>query len=110
MAFPWRPTAFGPRGRELKWLNSVFESHACFCGCDSAYLHFITGCNHSEYGFLTDKEILAAECLSAGGSKDAGPSTSTDKNTGDAVDGLIPGELEGLFQEPFTEEQGEDEG
>ncbi len=49
MAFPWVPTQYGPQGRQLAWLNTVFTSHGIFCGCDSAYTHFITACNNNNY-------------------------------------------------------------
>ncbi len=103
MAWPWKPTEFGPHGRTIQWLNSCFSSHATFCGCDSAYLHFLSACNNNSYTNLTEQEILSAkQCLTS--TTTGTEETGIIKDEKDGIDALGDGDLQKLFEEPFEEE------
>lgn len=39
MSVCWKPPVYEPRGRERQWLNSIWSSHDCFCGCDTPATH-----------------------------------------------------------------------
>lgn len=108
MAFPWVPTQYGPQGRQLAWLNTVFTSHGIFCGCDSAYTHFITACNNNNYIQLTKKEIeQASTCHTSNaiGFEENQGQTTTPGDIITEEDFLGEGDLQKLFEEPFEEEQ-----
>lgn len=108
MSFPWKPPIFDPRGRTLQWLNTCWSAHDEFCGCDSVFLHFVTAATNSNLHKPTEEETKQIEkCLG-----DAFTPTTTNKTeeeTGDAVDGLEPGELDALFALPDAETGENDE-
>ena len=62
MAFPWIPTPYGPEGRQTAWLNTCFNAHSIFCGCDSAFVHFVQACTQNKLVNLSEKEIKEAQC------------------------------------------------
>lgn len=80
------PSLYKGKAVEQQWVNSIFGTHDLFCGCPDAILHL--------QNILQPKNQL---CL---------PSTTGEKEDpgSDAVDTLQDGELEKLFEEPFTEE------
>ena len=87
-----QPPLYGPEAIQLQWINCIFQSHSLICGCDHTLKHL--------------EEILNKRgtqlCLP--GPTDSG--TGEDPKDGDAVDNLIDGELEDLFKEDFTEDDG----
>lgn len=106
MAFPWIPTPYGPEGRQTAWLNTCFNAHSIFCGCDSAFVHFVQACTQNKLVNLSEKEIKEAQCqidLSSGKEN----LTTTDVLGDHDTENFGEGDLIKLFEEPFEQEDNE---
>lgn len=87
------PCIYSKKGLENQWVNCIWNTHEMFCGCNKPWKH------------LEDilKRQGAQLCL---------PSTTADVGTATEPDvteddhGLEPGDLDRLFSEDFTEEDG----
>lgn len=81
------PALYKGRAVEQQWMNTIYNTHDLFCGCPDPIEHL--------QKILHPKKQL---CL---------PSTTTDGRDGEEDkdgDGFQEGDLEKLFEEPFTEE------
>ncbi len=38
----YKPPVYGPKGQEQNWINSIVQTHDCWCGCDDPLLHLFT--------------------------------------------------------------------
>lgn len=81
------PALYKGRSLELQWMNNTCNAHDLFCGCNNpiAHLHHII--------YKDNKQL----CLPSTEDGDGG-----EDNHGDDV--ILPGDLENLFAENFTEE------
>lgn len=101
MSFPWKPTPFGPKGREQQWINTCMNAHDTFCGCDNPGDHLLLAVAQRS-GYLGIKENTLTKChhIIAGDTTD-----EKDPIGEDAIDGLEPGELEKLFNQDTEDDE-----
>lgn len=103
MSWPWKPTPYGPRGRDLQWLNATFGIHDLYCGCDNPPEHLLLSLlNHSGKLGLQKQHIQNAQkCLGYGEeTKDTTDGGHTEHTTITHDEDVIePGDLEELFAE-----------
>ncbi len=86
-----KPSLYSGRAQELQWLNTVIGSHDLMCGCQNPLKHL---------HFLLQKDNKQL-CL---------PSTEdrsdlTEHGGEDAVDNLLEGDLDKLFEEEFNDDE-----
>ncbi len=92
------PTQDSHRQKQLKWMNALVHIHDFMCDCYHPLEHtsaFIFE-KEGKLQFSTPEKQLILKCLSG----DAAGTTHTDGGEGD----IQEGDLEKLFEEPFTEE------
>lgn len=101
MSTRWTPTKSTPRQQKLQWINMLCHFHDTICDCCQPLVHTVSLIFEQEKNlpFNTQEKDLIQKCLSG----DA--HTATD---GAAEDNFGEGDLEKLFDEPFTAE--DDEG
>ena len=97
MTTRWIPTKSTQRQQKLKWINMLCHVHDTFCDCCQPLAHTATLIFEQEKDlpFTPPEKDLIKSCLSGDGR------TATD---GAADDNIGDGDLERLFEEPFTEE------
>lgn len=104
----WQPPSKNLRGRELAFVNSIYNAHDCFCGCEDTSSHLLALLFYP-MGLPRDQTIeqainkiqnnLQTKCLTFG--EDAGDAARIDTETTgpDILDSIDPGDLEELFAE-----------
>ena len=90
-----KPPRYGPRGLELQFLNSIFQNHDLFCGCNDQLLHILSIINTHNKANLSDTKLKEIKCLLTGEDTDKG-----DQEDGAAgvIDVLEDGDLDALFE------------
>lgn len=87
------PAIYSNKALENQWVNTIFNTHDLMCGCNSAIKHLAD--------ILYRQPGPNQLCL---------PSTSEDARgqpgEGAAELPIDEGDLEALFEEPFTEDEG----
>lgn len=100
MSSRWIPTKDSKRQKELKWLNGITHLHDIYCNCYNPLTHTATFILEKErkHNFSAPEKQILQQCL-----------TGEDHTvaTADTEDNLEEGDLDTLFQEPFTEEDTE---
>lgn len=103
MAWPWKPTPYGPRGRDLQWINTCMGAHDMYCGCEEPPKHLLCILlQHSGKLGLQKKHIkITQKCLGYGEEKeDTTDGTHGSTTVDTAVDDNIDiGDLDALFAE-----------
>lgn len=106
MAFPWKPTPFGPRARDLQWINSTMTTHDLYCGCDHPPQHLLLVLltHSSKLGLQKEHIENTQKCLGFGEEGVDGTRTTTTAVTHEE-DYIEDGDLAALFDEN-TEDTG----
>lgn len=86
-----QPTLYKGRPQELQWLNNIFQTHDMICGCKNPVQHL-------HHLLKKDNKQL---CLPS--TEETGETSNGDA---DAVDNLLEGDLDRLFEEDFEEDEG----
>lgn len=102
----WQPPVKNLRGREISFINSTFQAHDTFCGCDDPAVH-ILGLLFYPMGPFDDNNLQKAieklkqhKCLTFGTTAGTDPGTAAETHTEGGVDllGNVASEdLEELF-------------
>lgn len=85
------PALYKGRALDLQWMNNIYNSHDLFCGCQNPI-------NHLNEILKRDKQQKCLPSTTAGDTADHG------ENTADYA--LEEGDLDALFEQPFTEDEG----
>lgn len=95
MSTHFKPTFYSNEGKEKQLLNSLVGNHDLVCGCDHPTKHIASIIFKYSQPTEFDKQDTdnIKKCLG-----------STPAGDGDAVDGLLEGDLEKLFEEDLEEE------
>ncbi len=86
------PPQYKGRALELQWMNNTVQGHDLMCGCGDPFKHL-------HYLLKQNNHQLCLPSTSDHGEEDG-------KHGDDAVDTLLEGELEELFQQDFEEDDG----
>ncbi len=84
---------------ENQFLNGIFTNHDLACRCDdpAAHLTYLLATKCQPKNFTDKEKQEIKECLGL---------TTTDLTATDAVDTIVEGDLDRLFEEDFTEDTG----
>lgn len=89
------PSVYSKNGLDNQWVNLIWNSHDLYCGCNDAFRHLAD--------ILQKKgQQLCLPSTSTASTADAGIQTGDDHGE----DVLEPGDLDKLFEEDFTEDDG----
>lgn len=104
----WEPPTKNFRERETGWINSTFYSHDSFCGCGNFAVHLL--CVVHSFTRNSTPEAIALElkkhlqpkpCLGTGENQHSVAALpAPGENLADVLEGLEPGDLDKLFEEP----------
>lgn len=105
----WKPPAKNLRGREVSFINTVYNAHDTFCSCDDPPVHvlallfypmgpFDDNCLEKAIKKLKQKP-LTQKCLTFGEGAGEDLTPDTEGDGPDLIDGLDTGDLEQLFAE-----------
>lgn len=87
------PAIYSKNGLENQWVNTTWNTHELFCGCNDPWKHLAS--------------ILSRQgsqlCLPSTTTADAGTQAPT---AGEEEDTLQEGDLDKLFEEDFDDESG----
>lgn len=84
---------FGPRALQIQWINCIFTTHGMICGCEKPLQHL--------EDILKDQQV---RCHFIGDPKE--DTTTAAITTGNGEDHFDEGDLDRLFEEDFTEDDG----
>nr|UHS18384.1 MAG: hypothetical protein [Betatorquevirus sp.] len=88
-----KPSLYKGRSLEHKWVSSIYESHDLICSCEDPIEHLSK---------ILNLQIKKPLCLPS----TAGEEDHTHTVGEDAVDQLLEGELDKLFEDDLTEDTG----
>lgn len=83
---------FGPRALQIQWINCIVTTHGMICSCEQPFKHL--------ENLLQDQQV---KCHFIGDPKG---DTTAAITTGDGEDHFDEGDLDRLFEEDFTEDDG----
>lgn len=106
MSSIWKKPTFSLRQQENNWIGIVFSTHDAWCHCEDVWLHLMIILNKQGNAPKPESEVENIKCLLTGTDT---ATTKEDHTEEDVVTGFNDGELEKLFAEDGTEENG-DEG
>lgn len=104
----WEPPNANLRAREIRWLNTTYNAHSIFCGCNTPSAHLLA-CMFSDLDSPDDEDLQKAleiikqkkqqqQChTTEGGILAIEGGSRTDENLDILQD--IPGDLDDLFAE-----------
>lgn len=92
MSMYMRNPEFGPKALQIQWINCIFTTHSMICSCEQPLKHL--------EDLLKDQQI---QCQFTGDHKGDHCAAIT---TGDGEDHFDEGDLERLFEDDFTEQDG----
>lgn len=102
----WEPPQKNLRGREISFINSTYQAHDTFCGCDDPAVH-ILGLLFYPMGPFDDnnlqkaiEKLKAKKCLTFGETAGTARDTDIETHTEGAVDlleNVNSEELENIF-------------
>lgn len=106
MSSIWKKPTFSLRQQENNWIGIIFNTHDAWCHCEDPWLHLLDVLNRQGNARKPITDIENIKCLLTGIDT---ATTKEDHTEEDVVTGFNDGELEKLFAEDGTEENG-DEG
>lgn len=92
MSMLMRNPEFGPRALQIQWINCIVTTHGMICSCEKPFHHL--------QDLLKDQQV---KCHFTGDPNTDGAAAIT---TGNGEDHFDEGDLDRLFEEDFTEDDG----
>lgn len=102
----WKRPQSSLRQQENNWIGIIFMTHDAFCQCDDPWFHLLVVLNKQGNAPKPESDVNNIKCLLTGTKPTP---TEEDHTEEDVVTGFDDGELEKLFAEDGTADNG-DEG